>query len=270
MTVCDSVQDAVGNVWSMAMFDFETLRSYALSVSVHDPDGLNVTGVVAVGINDKNDPPVVTIGVLNCSENQPVGTRVNGTISVYVMLLSPQLGPKVAKRLMTVAVPDIHNCECERCGNQWDACWQVLHSLFPSRPVHVPIATTREMSCCSNLWHWGGGDRGARVDERGAEGKVPFCLRRYDQDTTPSLLRYFAFRNGSAVPMQFVIDTLSGVLTTLTTLDFEASPWDAFLVTVSDLGLNVTVAVNVSVIDRNDSPVFVCNGTAAPACYVFM
>ncbi len=98
---------------------------------------------------------------------------------------------------------------------------------------------------------------------------VPACFHRYDQDTTPTPLRYFAYRNGSAVPMQFTIDTLSGVLSTLTTLDFEATPWDAFLVTVSDLGLNVTVPVNVTVVDRNDPPVFVCNDTAAPACYVF-
>jgi hypothetical protein len=184
LLVCVLVgQDDAGNVMSQAVFNFELMSVYNITVTATDPSGLNTTAVVSVYITDENDSPSLTLSLLTISENQDVGMSVTGAV--------------------------IGEDEDEAAFVRAGFNSRLHYFLEPADPNFV--------------------------------GDLPF-----------------------------IIDTLTGVISTTASLDFEAVTEYAVIVSVSDPMVTVSLAAIISVLDINDSPVIAgCNASLPEPCFTY-
>ncbi len=241
-----------GAVTSTATLNYEAWAAHLLLVTVADPSGLNVTGNVTVTVGNVNDPPVLIVTPLSLVENSPVGTRVNGSITAYVAWLCPMLPLSRCYPLRVVGMGSTPRAPCA--------------------PEDGPaLGSASQCRCCGVqplLREW------RRATPLSCM-PVPVFGCRFDEDEAflasqgfSSRLR-FSVSRASGGNDTLAVDAVTGVLTSLAPLDFEAGSMETVVFTVADQAGNVTSAVNVSVVDANDAPVFVCAPAAAPACYAY-
>jgi hypothetical protein len=267
-----AINTATGALTVKDNLDHETLPLVPLTVVVSDGGGLFDLVFINVIIQDINEPPTISDANLFVSELVPIGTIV-GTAQAS----DPDDSSEPFGTLIYLKIPGTTHDSFTVDPDTGEIRTKTLldHETAPLIGVTIGVFDGGGLSATANIFVSildaneapVADDAIFNVSENLPVGALVGTVSASDQDTTaPSNTLAYAITGGN-VGSAFNIDPNTGELSTLTPLDFNATPIYNLAVTVTDGGgltdiANVTVNVADAVVPSDISEIDGTNGFA--------
>ncbi|XP_041845371.1 protocadherin gamma-A6-like isoform X11 [Melanotaenia boesemani] len=251
--------------------DFEKSKTYQLNVKASDHGGYSDTCKVIIQVIDENDniptiqlmsfsnsvsedsPPGTTIAVVNvndedsdsngvkCSINSDVPFKVESSLTGYYSIITDSVLDResISEYNLTINVSD-----------------QGSPSLSSSKSIHIKVSDVND-----NPPRFPKSEYSLNVPENNSPGFSVFTLSASDVDWGQNArVSYFLEEkeiNGVAVSSLVSVNSDSGIINTIKSLDYEQIKSFKFNVTARDAGsppLSSVATVIIVVQDQNDNP----------------
>ena len=255
------LDDSSGQLKTKAALDYETKKSYTVTITVSD-GSLTDTISVLINVTDVNEAPVFTEGetaTRSVAENADAGTNIGAAVSATdvddisltytlsgtdaasfdIIDTSGQLRTKAAldyetKKSYTVTI----TVSDDKLTDSIEVTITVIDidETVPNRAPEFSDGDSTTRSVAENT------DVGTNIG-------TPVSATDVDGNT----LKYTLSGTDAS---SFAIEESTGQLKTMSSLNYENKKIYAVIITVSDGSLTDTINVKINILDINDAPVF--------------